>query len=72
MEPNPHLKVAQDLDETFQYYGWWYERKWDGLDARGHTGSTFLQYREHVRENASYGGLLELSAACSAYRLQAL
>eukprot|EP00975_Prorocentrum_lima_P036815 7746335-Prorocentrum_lima.AAC.1 len=60
------------MDDAFSYYAWWYAPKWDGLDIHGHTGQNFSEYRETMRANATNGGLLEISAACSAFRLQAL
>eukprot|EP00975_Prorocentrum_lima_P037909 7976594-Prorocentrum_lima.AAC.1 len=60
------------LDDTFDYYEWWYVRKWDGLDAHGQHDGDFRRYRNYMRLYAANGGLLEVSAICSAYRLQAL
>eukprot|EP00975_Prorocentrum_lima_P059811 12542464-Prorocentrum_lima.AAC.1 len=60
------------LDATFDYYKSWYVRKWDKLDAHGQHDGDFRRYRDYMRLNAANGGLLEVSAICSAYRLQAL
>eukprot|EP00975_Prorocentrum_lima_P026845 5642185-Prorocentrum_lima.AAC.1 len=50
----------------------WYLPKWDQKTAWGTPSTDFDQYIEDVAGRASQGGLLELSAACSAFRLQAL
>eukprot|EP00975_Prorocentrum_lima_P058110 12188937-Prorocentrum_lima.AAC.1 len=50
----------------------WYRPKWDGLDANGNPGQQFTDYVEEVQRSEQKGGLLQLNAACSAYRLQAL
>eukprot|EP00975_Prorocentrum_lima_P045966 9614168-Prorocentrum_lima.AAC.1 len=30
LESQPHLKVAEHIDATYQYYAWWYRAQWDG------------------------------------------
>eukprot|EP00975_Prorocentrum_lima_P018502 3896072-Prorocentrum_lima.AAC.1 len=72
MEENPHLTIAKFVDDAFAFYSWWYKPRWDGLDVHGHSGQDFTQYQEFMRTRAVNGGLLEVSAICSAFRLQAL
>eukprot|EP00975_Prorocentrum_lima_P070616 12933088-Prorocentrum_lima.AAC.1 len=50
----------------------WYIRQWDKKTAWGDQAHDFVWYMDDVRDRAAQGGLLELSAACSAFRLQAL
>eukprot|EP00975_Prorocentrum_lima_P049710 10404860-Prorocentrum_lima.AAC.1 len=50
----------------------WYIRQWDKQTAWGDPAHDFVWYMDDVRDRAAQGGLLELSAACSAFRLQAL
>eukprot|EP00975_Prorocentrum_lima_P061072 12806739-Prorocentrum_lima.AAC.1 len=50
----------------------WYLPQWDKKTAWGTTTYDFDAYIEDVGGRACQGGLLELSAACSAFRLQAV
>eukprot|EP00975_Prorocentrum_lima_P013789 2931224-Prorocentrum_lima.AAC.1 len=50
----------------------WFIAQWDHQTAWGTPTTDFDSYIDDVADRASQGGLLELSAACSAFRLQAL
>eukprot|EP00975_Prorocentrum_lima_P068140 12918982-Prorocentrum_lima.AAC.1 len=50
----------------------WYRAKWDQNVAHEDPRKAYWHYAEQVRLTATKGGLMELSAACTAYCLQAV
>eukprot|EP00975_Prorocentrum_lima_P023636 4973716-Prorocentrum_lima.AAC.1 len=72
MENDPQAYVAGAIHATMQRYRAWYLGKWDHTSAWGTPQQDFDQYIADTPDRVSQGGLLELSAACSAFRLQAL
>eukprot|EP00975_Prorocentrum_lima_P049671 10394447-Prorocentrum_lima.AAC.1 len=72
MEGDPQAHVAGHIAETMRRYKAWYQPQWDQNTAWGEPLQDFDLYIDDIPGRVSQGGLLELSAACSAFRLQAL